>query len=190
MGSNSCRRTPLINRLYKYIIILLSILLILHFLYENSAIFYRSTLNMPFSLHLNRQDIYMLKGEETKISVFGINKRVSYYSTNFRVVGVNFNGRIYAYRTGKAFVIAKVNGKELKCRVHVIDINKKRLTIRKGNYYRLKISGSSAFISWKSSNNKVASVSMFGNVKAKARGSTVITVKVKGRVIKCSVNVK
>jgi uncharacterized protein YjdB len=132
----------------------------------------------------------MIKGEETHLSVFGINKRVSFYSTNFRVAGVNFNGRVYAYRTGKAFIIAKVGKKELKCRVHVIDINKKTITLKKGKSYHLKIKGSNAFVLWKSNNKEVAEVSMFGKVRAMEKGCTVITAKVKGRRLRCTVYVE
>jgi hypothetical protein len=191
MHRNSCSgKTPILFRLYKYVLVILIGVLILHLLYENSSAFYRTAFVMPFSLHLNKYDIYMLKGEETRLTVFGINKRVSYYSTNFRVAGVNFNGRIHAYRTGKAFIIAKVDGKQLKCRVHVIDINKNKLVIKKGDCYRLKIAGSSTFIHWKSSNTKVASVSIFGNVKANCSGGATITAKVKGRTLQCRVIVK
>jgi uncharacterized protein YjdB len=145
---------------------------------------------MPFSLHLSRQDIYMIKGEETHISVFGLNKRVKYHSTNFRVAGVNFTGRIFAYRTGKAFIIAKVGKKELKCRVHVIDISREKLVLKIGKSYRLKMKGAGAFTSWKSSDKSVATVTLFGTVTAKRKGKTVITAKVKGRTLKCTVTVK
>jgi uncharacterized protein YjdB len=139
---------------------------------------------------LNKQDVYLIKGEEFKLSVFAINKRVSYSSTNFRVVGVNFNGRLFAYRTGKAFIIAKVGKKQLKCRVHVIDINKENLTLKVGDSYRLKIRGSNTYTRWKSNDSNVVSVNMFGKVKAKNKGRTVIYAKVKGKVLKCNVNVK
>jgi uncharacterized protein YjdB len=132
----------------------------------------------------------MIKGEETHLSVFGLNKRVSFSSTNFRVAGVNFNGRVFAYRTGKAFIIARVDGKELKCRVHVIDINKEVLTLKAGEAYRLRISGTSSFKSWKSNNKEVAVVTVFGTVKAKKKGKAVITASVKGRSLKCTVIVK
>jgi uncharacterized protein YjdB len=145
---------------------------------------------MPFSLHLNKQDIYMIKGEETHLSVFGLNKRVSYGSTNFRVVGVNFNGRLFAYRTGKAYIIAKVRGKELKCRVHVIDINKDKLKLKSGNTYRLRIKGTGSAVKWKSSDTNVAIVNWYGKVKAVYPGKAVITAKVKGRILRCTVYVK
>ncbi|HWT75171.1 MAG TPA: Ig-like domain-containing protein [Mobilitalea sp.] len=176
--------------LYKIIIVVIAVILIFHFLNENSSIFYRKSFTMPFSLHLNEQDLYLIKGEEFKLSVFAINKRVSFYSTNFRVAGVNFNGRVFGYQTGKAFIIAKVDNKELRCRVHVIDINKSVIVIKKGQTFRLKIKGTNAFVVWKSKNQSVATVNIFGSVKAVSRGSTVIIAKVKGRTLKCTVKVR
>lgn len=187
---NNCNKPPLLAQIYKVIIVVLGVVLVFHYIYENSSIFYRKSFELPFSLHLNEQDLYLVKGEEFKLSVFGINKRVSYYSTNFRVVGVNFNGRVYGYQTGKAFIIAKVDKKELRCRVHVIDINKKEITLKKGQSYRLRIKGTAAFVGWKSGNNGVATVSMFGNVKAVTSGATIIYGKVKGRTLKCTVKVR
>lgn len=182
--------TPPIFRIYKYIIILIAAVVVLKFLYQNSSLFYRKTFELPFSLHLNKKDIYMVKGEEFHLFVFGINKRVSFSSTNFRVADVNFNGRVFAYNTGKAFIIAKVDKKELRCRVHVIDINRESLELKAGETYRLKIKGSLSFVSWKSSNKKIATVSMFGKVTAKSRGSTIITAKIKGKTLKCKIVVK
>lgn len=186
---NSCDKKPFLFELYKIIIIILVIILVFRYLYENSSLFYRKSFELPFTLHLNKQDLYLIKGEEYKLSVFGINKRVSYYSTNFRVVGVNFNGRLFGYHTGKAFIIAKVDKKELRCRVHVIDINKKSLTLKDGNTFRLKVKGTNSFVRWKSSNKKVVTVSMFGKVKAVSSGTTVIYGKVKGRTLKCTIRV-
>lgn len=169
--------------------VILAVFLIVYIIVENSSIYYRSSLTLPFTLHLNKQDIYMIKGEETHLSVFGLNKRVAYHSTNFRVAGVNFNGRVFAYRTGKAFIIAKVDGKELKCRVHVIDINKESIYLKRGQAEHLKIVGTSSFVSWKCKKTEIASVNLFGRVRAINKGTAVITAKVKGRTLRCTVNV-
>lgn len=178
------------NKPFIFIIIVISFVLIFTFLIQNSSIFYRKSITMPFSLHLNKQDLVMAKGEEFHLRVFAINKRVSFSSTNFRVAGVNFNGRIFAYQTGKAFILAKVDNKVLKCRVHVIDINKDKLTLKTGDTYHLKITGISSATKWHSSNPKVATVNLFGKVKAKKKGYTVITGMVKGKEVKCKVWVK
>lgn len=177
-------------KLYKGIIAGLIILVVTYILYLNSGLFYRKKIILPFSLHLNRQELYMVKGEEFRLFVYGINKRVSYHSTNIRVAGVDFTGRVFAYRTGKAFIIAKVDNKKLKCKVKVIDLNKKELNLKVGESYRLKIKGPLNFAKYKSSNSHVATVNMFGKVKAKKAGRTTIIVNVKGKTLKCTVRVK
>jgi len=179
----------IIHNTYKIIIIVIAAVLIINYLFINSSLFYRKGITLPFSLHLNKQDIILVKGEEFRLFVYGINKRTSYSSTNFRVAGVNFNGRVFAYRVGKAFILVKVDKKVLKCRVRVIDINNDKLNLREGDTYRLKIKGMITMPRWRSSNPKVATVSLFGKVKAKTPGSTIITAKIKGKVVKCRINV-
>lgn len=185
--SNKCKASI---KLLKGLIIVLIFLLLIFSLYRSSGLFFRKDITLPFSLHLNRQELYLVKGEEFRLFVYGINKRVSFHSTNFRVVGVNFNGRVFAYQTGKAFIIARVDGRELKCRVKVIDINKERLRLKVGDSYRLGVKGPSFFAKYQSSNSSVATVSIFGRVKAKNPGKTTITVRVKGKILKCIVTVK
>lgn len=181
---------PFLFVLYKYIIIVIIVVLVLRYIIMNSSVYYRQNIMLPFSFHLTKQDLYMIKGEEYKLGAFVINKRLTYSSTNFRVVGVNFNGRLYAYNTGKAFIIVKSGNKERKCRVHVIDISKDKITLKKGRHYDLDIEGTTAFIRWKSSNKSVATVSMFGNVKGVKQGTAVISGKVKGKTVRCTVVVK
>ncbi len=178
------------KKIYKGIIFLIIFILLACFLYINSGLFYRKKIILPFSVHLNKQEIYLIKGEEYRLFVYGINKWVSYTSTNFRVAGVDFHGRVFAYRTGKAYIIAKVDGKKLKCRVKVIDLNKKKLNLDLGESYKLRIKGPATFARYKSNNPEVATVNVFGKVKAKKSGRATITVKVKGKTLKCVVTVK
>lgn len=177
----------------KGIIILISALIILQFINEKSSPYFKThnLLNRraPLSLKLNRHDLYMKKGEEFHLFVVALNKRVSYTSTDFRVAGVNFNGRIYAYQTGDCFILVKVDDRVLKCRVHVMAINKSHITLRIGKSQRLSIQGIGTFVSWKSSNPEVAVVNLFGKVKAKRRGRTIISGRVKGRTFSCEVRV-
>ena len=184
------RKGKFSNKLYKGIVVLVILFVIIVSLYRNSGLFYRKGIILPFSLHLNRQEVYLVKGQEFRIFVYGINKRVSYHSTNFRVAGVNFNGRVFAYQTGKAFIIARVDGRKLKCLIKVIDLNKERLNLKVKDTYRLKIKGPAFFAKYKSSNSTVATVNIFGRVKAKKPGKTTITVSVKGKNLKCSVTVR
>lgn len=183
------RNSNIISRCYKIIIIAIVFLLVSDFILENSSVFYRKNFTKHFFLHLNATDITLVKGEEFHLRLFAINKRVTFSTTNFRVADVNFNGRIYAFNTGKAYILAKVDKKVLKCRVRVIDISKKKLVIKKGRSKKLNIKGAS-FVRWKSSNPRVAKVTMFGRVYTKNKGSTVITAKVRGKSLRCQVIVK
>ncbi len=180
----------IIKKGYKLIILGLAILLLVRLLIENSSPYFRKLYYPLFSVHLNRQDVTLARGEEYKLRVIGINERVKFSSTDFRVAIVNFNGRIYALQTGDCFVIAKAGKKELKCRVRVLDLNMNRLTLKVGQNSRLWIKGPGGFPSYKSSNSAVAKVSRLGKVKAKARGRAVITVKARGKIFKCTVIVK
>ncbi len=187
---NCCNKKPFLYIFYKFIIMLIIVIICTRYLYENSSLFFRKSFVLPFSTHLNENDLYLVKGEEFKLTVFTFNQWVSYTSTNFRVAGVNFNGRVFGYHTGKAFIIVKVKNKELRCRVHVIDLNKKSLILKEGERYRLRLKGANASVGWKSSNKEVAKVSFFGNVKAVSKGETTIYAKVKGKTLKCKVRVE
>ena len=183
----------LCRQFIKGIIILISFLILFQFIYENSSLYYRKNniirRRTIISLHLNCNDLYIKKGEEFHLYVVSINKRVSFASTNFWVAGVNFNGRVYGYQTGSCYILAKVEDRILKCRVHVMDINKTHITLRQGRSNRLSILGIGSFVRWKSSNPEVASVSMFGKVKAKSKGNVIIYGSVKGKTFSCEVKV-
>lgn len=190
MNQAKKEKKTFMNRAIRFVIILLIGVVVLQYLYENSSLFYTKSFNLPFTMHLNRNDLYLVKGEEFHLYVFAINKRVSFSSTDFRVAGVNFNGRVFAYQTGKAFIIAKVGNKELKCRVHVVDINRDKVTLKIGETYHLKMIGSHAFVNWRISDKEIASVGMFGKVTAKSRGTTTVYGKIKGKTVKCKVIVE
>ncbi|MDF2540239.1 MAG: hypothetical protein K0S76_3260 [Herbinix sp.] len=187
------KQEQILRLIIKGIIVLISALIIYQFVYENSSLYFRTNnifhRRTLFSLHLNRNDIYLKKGEEFHLYVVALNKRVSFTSTDFRVAGVNFNGRVYAYQTGDCFILAKVDDRILKCRVQVMDINKSHLTLRSGRTKKLNIQGAGAFVRWKSSNPDIASVSMFGRVKGKSKGKVIIYGRVNGKTFTCEVKV-
>ncbi len=183
----------LLHNVIKGIIILIAILLIFHLIIENSSIYYKSRniiWRRNYFMHLNAYDLYLIKGEEFHLKLHAINKRVTFSSTDFRVAPVYLHGRIRALQPGKCFILAKVDNKVLKCRVHVMEINKEKMTLKVGRSKRLRIRGVSSFVKWDSSNPRVASVSIFGTVKAKKKGNAIIYGTVKGKTLKCVVRVK
>lgn len=187
------RNTGLFRGFVKGIIIFIAIILIVHLIFENSSIYYK-TRNFIWRknhiMHLSTTDLYLVKGEEYHLKLIALNKRVSFSSTDFRVAAVFLHGRIQALQPGKCFILAKVDKKVLKCRVHVLDINKETMTLKVGASKRLSIRGTNSFVRWDSTNPRVASVSMFGTVKAKKKGNTIIYATVKGKTLKCVVRVK
>ncbi len=181
------------STLIKGIIIFIIILITISFILDNSSVYFRTkSLTKPrnYFFRLSSTDLYLIQGEEYHLKLHAINKRVSFSSTNFRVAGVGLHGRIFAYQPGQAFILAKVGKKVMKCRVHVLDINRRKITLRIGRSKHLYIRGSNAYVQWKSSNPRVASVSIFGRVKAKKKGRTIIYAKVKGKTLTCVVRVR
>lgn len=180
-------RQPLIFRIYKLIIIIIIVLLGINYIYSNTSLFYNRRIILPFSFHLNKSKLYLLVGEEYRLFDFGSKDRVEFASTNFNVAEVNFVGIVKAYRPGKTYIIAKSGDKQFRCLVHVIDINKKKLNLSVGKSYRLKVRGIIAPVSYKSSDKRVATVNIFGRVKAKGKGIATIYARVKGKVLKTEV---
>ena len=177
----------------KGFILILSVILIFNFILENSSIYYKTNnLLKPrlYFMRLSTTDLYLVQGEVYHLKLHALNKRVTFTTTNFRVASVNFHGRIYALQPGKAFVLAKVGKRTLKCRVHVIELSRSTITIKQGKSIRLSIRGTNSFVRWKSANSRVAGVTMFGQVTGKKKGSTIIYARVKGKTLKCIVKIQ
>ena len=182
-------RNPL-SKLMKIIIIGISLLIILRYLIINSSVYFRDYRELPFTVHLNKDNIVMQKGDTFQLRINGINKRVKYSTTDFRIAWASPLGKIHALQTGKAYIKADVDNKTIKCRVRVIDINKDKLTLKVGESNRLGVKGMIRFPRWKSSNPKVASVNRFGKVVGKSKGKVTISGKVKNTKLKCQVIVQ
>lgn len=70
------------------------------------------------------------------------------------------------------------------------ELNKKSVTLIKGNSVALKVKNNKKKVVWTSSNKKVATVSSKGTVKAKGKGTANIYAKVSGKKYKCFVKVE
>lgn len=127
--------------------------------------------------------------------------KVDWNSSNPSVVTVSNTGIIAGKKAGTATITASSNGKSAKCIVTVrsatIQLNKTKATIytKKSRSVLLsatvngkKAAGSA--VSWRSSNNRIASVSKSGVVTAKRKGSVRITATANGRSATCKVTVK
>jgi len=71
-------------------------------------------------IDLSKKRFTILKGKKTRLSVKGTKKGVAWSSCNRKIVKVNRSGRVTALKRGSTYVVAKVKGKKMKCRVIVI----------------------------------------------------------------------
>lgn len=71
-----------------------------------------------------------------------------------------------------------------------IKLNKTTKTMRVGQTFKLKVTGTKKTIKWATSNKKIATVSSKGNITAKAKGEVEITAKVDKKTLTCKVTVK
>lgn len=141
-----------------------------------------------------------------KASIFPANTtdKVTWSTSNKKVVTVTAKGKIKGVKTGTATITATMtNGKKATCKVTVvksakkassIKLNKKTLTMKKGAYTQLKATlskKSTDKVTWSSSNKKVAKVDANGVITALKGGTVTITAKAaSGKKATCKVTVK
>ena len=84
------------------------------------------------------------------------------------------------------------NGKKYRCKIIVEDpsLNRKKVSLKINQNYRLKLNGNTQKIFWSSNNESVACVNSKGNVTAYSEGNAVITAKVGNKMFKCKITVK
>lgn len=103
--------------------------LIWYLIIPNTSINYRKEYQ-SFSNRLNEKDLIMIQGETFKLRLQKFNKRVKFSSMDIKVAPVTPLGTIIALRPGKTFITVKYDKQELKCRVRVYKINKKKIKIK------------------------------------------------------------
>ena len=130
-------------------------------------------------------------------------------SSNPKVAKVDGNGKVTALKKGTAVITCAAkdgSGVKATCKITVKDklvtkltLNKKKVTIKKGKTFQLKVtklSPANAFnqkVTWKSSNTKIATVDKNGKVKAKKKGTCTITCTAadgSGKKVICKITVK
>ncbi|WP_167956669.1 Ig-like domain-containing protein [Anaerosporobacter faecicola] len=175
----------------KVIIGLLVLLVVGNFLYKKTSLYYMIMPRLPFSMHLNKENLVLESGETDRLRVYAINKRVSYHTSDFKVAYVNLNGKVFAKKTGIAYITAKVGKKTFRCKVRVIALSKKKLTMEEGESFQLRIYGDGLFhkARWSSDNTSIVSVSKNGKLVAKKKGRVNIIANIYGKKLVCRVKV-
>lgn len=159
------------------------------------------------SLTLNYGKTYTLKATISPSNA--TKKKVTWKSSNKKVVTVDANGKIKAVGAGKAYVTCKPadggNGKGAVCLVEVkkIDVmgillDQTNISMDRGATYKLKATvlpdtASTKKLKWTSSDTKVATVDSNGKITAKGRGTcTIKAISTDGSncIASCNVRVK
>lgn len=136
--------------------------------------------------------VYLTKGRGKNLKVSGNVDKVSFTSSNEKIVSVTSSGKITAKSKGTAVITAVVGSRTLKCTVttEIPKISKTYASLRSGKKLKLKLGGTKQKVRWSTSNKSVATVNQNGEVSAKKKGKTTITAVAGGIKYHCKVAVK
>lgn len=123
-----------------------------------------------------------------ELSCNSSNKKISAYATLSNNV---LHLQVSAQKKGKTVLTIQIAGKQFTIAVslNTVGISANSCLMEKGQSKKLKITGYSGKITWKSTNKKIAAVSSKGTVKGKKIGNVVITAKIGDQRIGCAVSV-
>ena len=144
------------------------------------------------SIKLNKTSLTIYTGKTSTLKVSGTSKKVTWSTSNKKVATVSSKGTVSAKSSGTATITAKVNNKNLRCKVTVKKptINKTSTSLNVGETTTLKLTGAT-LKSAKSSNTSIATVNSSGKITAKKAGTCTITLTdTQKRTYKCTVTVK
>ena len=139
---------------------------------------------------MSKTKLTLLKGQTYTLKVKKAEGTVNWSSKKKTIATVK-NGKVKAKKKGTVYIIAKVDGARLKCKVTVEDpkLSKSKATLDPGKTLALQLKGTKQKITWKSSNKKIATVSSKGLVKGVAAGTAKITATVLKKKFTCTVTV-
>ncbi|HKL79195.1 MAG TPA: Ig-like domain-containing protein [Mobilitalea sp.] len=141
------------------------------------------------AIYINNKDFTLEVDHYRTLKVHGTTQRPTWVSSNSKVATVSSNGRVFARASGTTTVVARVDGKKISCKVNVVLINDKDVTLSIGKTKTLKVWGADDTITWNSTKPSVATISSTGKIIAKAFGTTTITADVYGKSITSKVTV-
>ena len=140
-------------------------------------------------------DMVLMKGKSSRLLIKQSTERPTWSISNSSIATVTAKGggsaEVKAKKYGTTYVTASMDGKQIKCRVRVVDpkLNKTSLKLKVKKSYQLKVKQGVGTVSWRTSKNSVARV-MNGKVIAKKKGTAYITARCNGKTMKCKVIVK
>ena len=162
-----------------------------------SATFTVTVKNPSITAKADSSVIYTKSKTTTKINVVkdGVTGNATFRSSNKKVATVSANGIVKAKKAGKVNITVQVGNHKQVVKITVkkptMKLTKSSAKLKKGKKVTIKVKAAPVSkVTFKSSNKKVATVSSKGVVKAKKKGTAIITVKCNGITKKFKITVK
>lgn len=162
-----------------------------------SATFTVTVKNPSITAKADSSVIYTKSKTTTKINVVkdGVTGNATFRSSNTKVATVSANGTVKAKKAGKVNITVQVGNYKQVVKITVkkptMKLTKSSAKLKKGKKVTIKVKAAPVSkVTFKSSNKNVAIVSSKGVVKAKKKGTAIITVKCNGITKKFKVTVK
>ena len=179
---------------WKKILISLITVFVLAMLPAESAILPGTVCVTEAAPRISSSKLTMIKGQSRTLKITGLKKgqKITWKSSNSKIVAVNKAGKLQAKAKGSATITGTVSKRKYTCKVTVQapKLNKTSITLKVGQTYQLKLSGTNQKITWKSSNSKIVTVNKTGKLFAKSAGNATITAQVNGIRFVCKVKIQ
>lgn len=144
-------------------------------------------------LRLNKTSVVMIRGTSCSLKASGADPslQLRWGSSDRSVAVVDSSGKVTAKAAGSARIIVKAGDLRTTCKVKVIDaeLSARSVSLVKGRTDRLKVSGTSRKVTWKSSNSRIVAVNSSGKIRAKRTGTAVIYARIGVSRLSCRVTV-
>lgn len=179
---------------WKKILISLITVFVLAMLPAESAILPGTVCVTEAAPRISSSKLTMIKGQSRTLKITGLKKgqKITWKSSNSKIVTVNKAGKLQAKAKGSATITGTVSKRKYTCKVtvQVPKLNKTSVTLKAGQTYQLKLSGTNQKITWKSSSPKLVTVSASGKLSAKSAGNATVTAQVNGIRFVCKVKIQ
>lgn len=179
---------------WKKILISLITVFVLTMLPAESAILPGTVCVTEAAPRISSSKLTMIKGQSRTLKITGLKKgqKITWKSSNSKIVAVNKAGKLQAKAKGSATITGTVSKRKYTCKVtvHAPKLNKTAVTLKVSQTYQLKLSGTNQKITWKSSNSKIVTVNKTGKLFAKSAGNATITAQVNGIRFVCKVKIQ
>ena len=179
---------------WKKILISLMTVFVLAMLPAESAILAGTVCVAEAAPRISSSKLTMIKGQSRTLKITGLKKgqKITWKSSNSKIVAVNKAGKLQAKAKGSATITGTVSKRKYTCKVTVQapKLNKTSVTLNVGQTYQLKLSGTNQKITWKSSNSKIVTVNKAGKLSARSAGNATVTAQVNGIRFVCKVKIQ